>query len=81
MDIDGAELDALMGARRLLRDHRPHLVVETHSAELENACGRLLVDCGYAPVIKHNRRLWREHRGGVPHNRWLLAAGVGRIGR
>jgi hypothetical protein len=80
VDIDGGELDALEGARSTLRDRRPHLVVETHSFELEQACGRLLVDCGYRPAIKHNRRVWREHRGGVPHNRWLLARGLPRVG-
>lgn len=80
IDIDGGELEALEGARTLLRDRRPHLVVETHTFELEQACGRLLVDCGYSPIIKHNRRLWREHRGGVPHNRWLLAAGRPSVG-
>jgi Methyltransferase FkbM domain len=80
IDIDGGELEALEGARTLLRGRRPHLVVETHAFELEQACGRLLVDCGYSPIIKHNRRLWREHRGGVPHNRWLLAAGRPGVG-
>jgi hypothetical protein len=76
IDIDGGEVDALAGAASVLRDRRPHLVVETHSAELERKCGDLLVECGYKPIIKHNRRLWREHRGGVPHNRWLLAVGA-----
>jgi hypothetical protein len=75
IDIDGGELDALRGGLELLRTRRPHLIVETHSLELEQACGSLLVECGYQPVIKHNRRIWREFRGGAPHNRWLLAAG------
>lgn len=75
IDIDGGELDALRGGIGLLRDKHPHLVVETHSLDLETACGNLLVECGYTPVIKHNRKVWREHRGGAPHNRWLLAAG------
>lgn len=73
IDVDGGELDALTGAMSLLREQHPNLVVETHSHELEQECGRLLVECGYRPVIKHNRRVWREHRAGVPHNRWLLA--------
>jgi hypothetical protein len=78
IDIDGGELDALAGGVRLLSERRPHLVVETHSLELEHECGALLVKCGYRPIIKHNRRIWREHRGGAPHNRWLLAEGRAR---
>jgi hypothetical protein len=75
IDIDGGEADALRGAERTLAGRRPHVVVETHSLELERECGRLLADHGYRPVIKHNRRVWREHRGGAAHNRWLLAEG------
>ena len=73
IDVDGGELDVLAGGERTLRENRPHLVVETHSRELEEQCGALLVDYGYRPIIKHNRRVWREERGGIPHNRWLLA--------
>jgi hypothetical protein len=75
IDVDLAELDVLAGAERTLRERRPHLVVETHTKELEDRCGALLVGYGYRPVIKHNRTVWREHRMGVAHNRWLLAAG------
>lgn len=75
IDIDGGELDALSGGLKTLRDRRPHLIVETHSKELERDCGVLLADCGYRPIVKHNRQIWREQRGGAPHNRWLLAMG------
>lgn len=75
IDIDGGELDALLGGESLLRSRRPDLVVETHSRELERDCGSFLLECGYRPIIKHNRRIWREQRGGAEHNRWLLAAG------
>ena len=75
IDIDGGEAGALRGGREMLRDRRPHLVVETHSAELESECGSLLSEIGYRPVVKHNRRIWREHRAGAAHNRWLLAPG------
>lgn len=75
VDVDGGELDVLVGGERVLRERRPHLVVETHSKELEDQCGVLLVDYGYRPIIKRNREVWREHRGGAPHNRWLLATG------
>jgi methyltransferase FkbM-like protein len=75
VDVDGFELDVLTGGQRTLREKRPHLVVETHTRVLEDQCGALLVECGYRPVIKHNREIWKETRGGSPHNRWLLAAG------
>ena len=75
VDVDGGELDVLAGGERILRESRPDLVVETHTRELEEECGSLLVEYGYRPIIKHNRRIWREERGGIPHNRWLLATG------
>jgi len=75
MDIDGGELDALAGGLATLREGRPDLIVETHSKRLEDECGALLVECGYRPIIKHNRKIWREPRGGAEHNRWLLASG------
>jgi methyltransferase FkbM-like protein len=76
VDVDGWELDVLAGAEGTLREKRPHLVVETHTRRLEDQCGALLVECGYRPIIKHNREIWRETRGGSPHNRWLLAEGA-----
>jgi hypothetical protein len=79
MDIDGGELDALVGGTALLRTGRPSLIVETHSKPLEDECGALLIDYGYRPIIKHNRAVWREQRGGAEHNRWLLAAGRSRV--
>lgn len=75
IDIEGGERDALLGGLTTLRDAGPHVVVETHTLELENECGAFLAECGYRPIIKHNRRIWREYRGGLPHNRWLLATG------
>lgn len=76
IDIDGGELDVLRGGLTTLRENHPHVVVETHSLELENACGSLLSECGYRPVVKRNRKIWRETRGGLVHNRWLLASGA-----
>ncbi|MGI8557689.1 MAG: FkbM family methyltransferase [Solirubrobacteraceae bacterium] len=69
IDIDGGEFGALQGGATLLRERRPHLVVETHSLELEVQCGVFLQESGYKPVIKHNRKIWREHRAGALHNR------------
>jgi hypothetical protein len=76
IDVDGWELDVLAGGARTLSEKRPHLVVETHTKRLEDQCGELLLECGYRPIIKHNREVWRETRGGSSHNRWLLASGT-----
>jgi hypothetical protein len=75
IDVDGWELDVLAGGERTLREKHPHLVVETHTKRLEDQCGAFLVECGYRPIVKHNREVWRETRGGSSHNRWLLAEG------
>lgn len=47
MDIDGAELAALRSGTRLLQQKECRLIVETHSAELENECSALLRQLGY----------------------------------
>ena len=64
----------LRGAERLLTEERPHVVLETHGREVEAACIELLRHHGYDPVVRHQRRWFREGRPN-PHNRWLIAAG------
>jgi len=78
IDIDGGEVDALAGAQRILREARPHLIVETHSAELERACALLMRHAGYRPKIVHQRQLWPEF-GRSAHNRWLVAEGTPQV--
>jgi Methyltransferase FkbM domain len=73
LDVEGWELKALQGAERLLAERRPHLVVETHSAELERGCRDLLRAHGYEPHVVEPRRWLAEVRTG--HNRWLVAEG------
>ena len=74
IDVEGAEVDVLKGAERLLHLHRPHVIVETHSAELERRCGDLLLGAGYRPIVVGMRKRLREDRPLV-QNRWLIAAG------
>jgi FkbM family methyltransferase len=42
MDIEGAELRALLGARECFARYRPKLFLATHSRELHDACCRIL---------------------------------------
>jgi hypothetical protein len=46
VDVDGGEPAVLRSGERLLSEHRPSLIVETHSSELEQACGRLVIEHG-----------------------------------
>jgi hypothetical protein len=75
IDVEGAEVDVLRGAEGLLARHRPHVILETHSAELERGCAELLAGFGYRPVVVSQRRVLREGRS-APHNRWLVAEGT-----
>jgi FkbM family methyltransferase len=47
-DIEGAEFDALNGARRTLVHYRPILLLATHGETVRNACIRFLVELGYS---------------------------------
>jgi len=46
LDVEGAEVEVLRGASRLLAEHRPALIVELHETNAEVA--DLLEDAGYA---------------------------------
>src|SRR5215831_13226179 len=48
MDIEGAEIDALRGMPRLLREVRPVLVLEQSPADMR--CHALLAEAGYSAV-------------------------------
>lgn len=74
VDVEGGEVQVLRGARELLARRRPHVILETHGAGLERACGELLVEHGYRPVVVHQRRVLKEGRPN-PENRWLVAPG------
>jgi hypothetical protein len=60
-----------------LRERRPNLIIEVHSRELEDGCGRLLRGAGYSPKVVNPRRWLKDNRPGA-HNRWLVAEGAGR---
>jgi len=72
IDVDRAEVSVLAGARRLLVESHPDVILETHSAELEDMCARLLIEAGYAPRVISQRRILPQNRP-AEHNRWLVA--------
>jgi hypothetical protein len=79
IDVDGGESSVLRGARRLLARKDVFWIIETHSADLESECVRMLREAGHETQIVPNA-WWRvfvpEHRP-IPHNRWLTARKVG----
>jgi precorrin-6B methylase 2 len=77
IDIEGGELRALQGAERILGERAPHVVVETHSLELESRCAELLAEHGYRPRVVKPRR-WLPEVRTAPHNCWLIAEGAPR---
>lgn len=73
VDVEGAEFEVLRGATDVLSSHHPALIVEVHSATLEEQCGRLLVEHGYRPQIVNQRRFLADHRPTNEVNRWIVA--------
>jgi FkbM family methyltransferase len=47
MDIEGAEYDALLGAKEILKSVKPVIFLATHSNELRAKCIKLLIENGY----------------------------------
>jgi hypothetical protein len=75
IDVEGGEADVLRGAHRLLHDRHPHVIIETHAAELERECVAILSEAGYTPEIVDQRSWLRENRP-LLHNRWIVARGT-----
>lgn len=48
MDIEGAEFDALAGAKELLKRKKPVIFLATHSNELRADCLKLIAEHGYS---------------------------------
>ena len=66
MDIEGSELLALQGARKIFQRNRPVLFLATHGRQIHNECCRLLESWGYEsagrPGYDHSRRSGRSYR-------------------
>ena len=74
MDIEGAEVDALLGARDVLVERRPHLIIEVHGRAEESACEGILHAHGYAPIRVAPRR-WLSEERPAAYNGWLVCEG------
>jgi len=48
IDVEGAEFSVLQGAREVLSQHRPALLLATHNSSLRRLCLELLATHGYA---------------------------------
>jgi hypothetical protein len=72
MDIEGAEVDALSGARRVLRELRPALIIEVHGVDKERGTLEILRDAGYEPRIVDQRRALLKEERAEGHNRWVV---------
>jgi FkbM family methyltransferase len=68
IDVEGAELCVLLGAAGVLRDSRPLVFIEAHSASLEQACSQELAQLGY-----RIRRI-ELNPGGEEKTRHLIAS-------
>jgi hypothetical protein len=75
IDVDGAEMDVLKGASRLLHVPGCSWLVETHSATLEQGCLETFRQAGYKTCIipKGWYRCFLPETRPSPHNRWLFA--------
>lgn len=55
MDIEGAEYEALLGAKELLKSKKPVIFLATHSAELRAKCLKLLAEFSYTVSSIENK--------------------------
>lgn len=75
IDVEGAELDVLQGAKKALVAYPAFVLIETHGKQLEDDCVALLQSLGFTTTIIDNawwRGILPESRQ-IEHNRWLAA--------
>jgi hypothetical protein len=75
LDADFAEFDILKSGEGLLRESRPSLLIETHSAALERECSDFLTSLGYEITIISSAwwRAFVPEQRPADHNCWLWA--------
>jgi FkbM family methyltransferase len=61
IDVEGAEMMVLDGAREILSEHQPHLIIETHGPDLARQVLSFLIDEGYSTAARVEGNLQREN--------------------
>ena len=69
IDVEGGELDVLVGAEQTIRTHQPRLLIEIHNLANLAFCQSALADWGYA--VEH---IPHPHPGVHPGHCWLTAS-------
>jgi FkbM family methyltransferase len=67
IDVEGAELDVLQGAKKMLQDSKPVLFIEAHSKTLATECSKLLEDLGYRVSVFEEELGRKENSSAVCH--------------
>lgn len=70
IDIEGFELEALMGMKKLLSLYHPRIILETHSVDLKEKCSSLLEDLGYKNKYNNKGRRLNETFDWVQESFW-----------
>lgn len=66
IDVEGHELEVLLGGKRVIETYKPHMLIEVHSEHLGDAIVNLLFDIYSLDVVRHphydaGTLLWRSH--------------------
>jgi len=69
IDVEGAEVDVLAGAKQTIKRHQPALLIEIHNLDNLEVCQQLLADWGYG--VEH---IPHPHPGVHPGHCWLSAS-------
>lgn len=52
IDVEGFEMDVLLGAENTIRQFKPRIIIETHSKELRKKCHAFLSSHGYSLKVE-----------------------------
>jgi FkbM family methyltransferase len=52
IDVEGFEMDVLLGAENTIRQFKPRIILETHSRELRKKCHAFLSSLGYSLKVE-----------------------------
>jgi len=65
INAEGAELEVLQGARRLIAEFAPTIFLSTHSDELTKRCSEWLKSAGYKLNILAADKIWAAKKGSL----------------